>query len=971
MAIELKRSTALRTALLGGLASVLLAQGVNAQEVEEVAEAATTEESRQETVIVTGSRIMNQNLVSTSPVTTVGSIDLSLSNTVNTEQFLNTLPQVIPGFDSTSNNPGIGESTVDLRGLGANRTLVLVNGRRYASSSQNPGVVDLNTIPAALVEQVDILTGGASAVYGSDAMAGVVNFIMKKDFEGLKADASLEQSESGDGNIFNTSLTMGGNFDQNRGNAVLSFEYTGRSSILQGDRGQSEFTLVDNGTGFSESGSVNIPSTFVFDTSPDFTNALGIAAPCDVEGTELDADTGTCTTDSFGWIFNPTGPGALPFINSGPNTNRYNYAPANYLQIPQERFSIFGSANYEINNWAEAYGQAIFVSSQTEQLLAPTPIFASITVNLDNPFLAGDTESLALLNALVDPDAPDSDGNGVDDATFTVGRRFQELGGRLSDIRNDSFQIQGGVRGQILENLSYDVFGSFGQTSAAISQTGNVSLSAYRAAVTEGRANIFVENGLTQDIVDELSVTGIITGDTETSVLSGIVSGDFGETVKSPLAENPISFAGGLEWREETLNTRGAGLGPDVRGFNQAPDTFGSFDVTEYLGEINVPIVEDMTGVHELSFSGKYRISNYSTVGVVDSYAAGLSYAPIDGLRFRAEFQQAVRAPNIGELFQPQINGFPGVGDPCSSGDFGNWDNLSAEEQAAARPNCIANGVPEAQVGSNFQPNGQIEALIGGNPLLNEETGETTTFGVVYEPTFVDGLTVTVDYYSIEIEDVITTVPAQEIFNQCFLDGNQAFCNEITRNPGGDVRIFNSSLLNAASLKATGVDASIDYQFDFRNWGTFGVYSLISYTEENSLVPIPGDDPIDCAGLYGGTCGEPTPEWNFNTRFDWGLGPWGARLRWTRISEVEDDAIGLDGADPADFFVPSVDAYDQFDLTVFYDVNDNTALTFGIENLTDTDYVVIGDDSAEQSNTYPATYDTLGRTFFGRVTLTF
>ena len=280
-----------RTTMLAGFAGAFLSPLALAQEEAETVEVVSEEAASDDTttldkVIVTGSLIQSENLISTSPITTVGALDLSLSNTVNAEQFLNTLPQVIPGFDSTSNNPGIGESTVDLRGLGANRTLVLVNGRRYITSSQNPGVVDLNTIPAALVEQVDILTGGASATYGSDAMAGVVNFTLKNDFEGMQLDTSFEQSETGDGEIFNTSLIMGGNFDNDRGNAVLSMEYTSRGSVLQGDRVQSEFTLVDNGTGFSESGSVNIPSTFVLDFGPNFTDALGIQAPCDVEGTE-------------------------------------------------------------------------------------------------------------------------------------------------------------------------------------------------------------------------------------------------------------------------------------------------------------------------------------------------------------------------------------------------------------------------------------------------------------------------------------------------------------------------------------------------------------------------------------------------------------------------------------------------------------------------------------------------------------
>ena len=212
------------------------------------------------------------------------------------------------------------------------------------------------------------------------------------------------------------------------------------------------------------------------------------------------------------------------------------------------------------------------------------------------------------------------------------------------------------------------------------------------------------------------------------------------------------------------------------------PDTFGSYDVFEYLAEVNIPIIEGMTGVESLSLSTKYRLSDYSTVGSVDSYAAGLSYEPIEGLRFRGEFQQAVRAPNVGELFQPQINGFPGVNDPCSGGDFGNFDNFEGAELAAVTANCVANGVPADQVGQPLQVNAQVEALFGGNPNLEEETGETTTFGVVWEPTFIDGLAVTVDYYDIEIDGVISTIPEQSLFNSCYIDGVQSLCDEITRD---------------------------------------------------------------------------------------------------------------------------------------------------------------------------------------------
>lgn len=985
MTKSFENQAALRAALIGGASVLAMTVAPAFAQDEEPA-------ASNDTVIVTGSRIADPSLTGSSPITTVGAVDLSLSNTVNSEQFLNTLPQTVPGFDSTSNNPGIGEATVDLRGLGAERTLVLVNGRRYVSSNQNPGVVDLNTIPSALVERVDILTGGASATYGSDAMAGVVNFILKDDFEGIEIDNSYEITQESDAGIYNTSVTLGGNFADGRGNAVLNVGYTNREALFAESREGSFFTLADNGTGFSQSGSVNIPSTLAFDTSDyglDFT-AAGIApynGGCSVEGTTEainpgaddefgtadDMPLGYCTTDSFGFLFSRSGAGAEPFVNLGDNTDRYNYAPVNYLQLPQERYNIYTSGRYEITPSIEAYAQAIYVSSQTEQILAPTPVGSlTVTVNFDNPFIQGDSTVLNLLTQLqafpADPSscaaAGDCDGNGVQDAQLFTYRRTLEGGGRLSDIRNDSFQIQGGFRGTLWETWNWNVFGSFGQAESSITQTGNVDVPKYQEAVRSGIANIFDEGGVSDAAAETFLVTGAIDGITEQTVISADMSGPL-EFLTSPFATSSPSIAFGAEYREESLSTAGTGLGPDIVGFNQAPATSGSFDVAEVFGEVNLPLVEDAEWVEELVFNGAYRRSDYSTVGGVNSYAAGLSWTPVSGLRVRGQYQRAVRAPSIGDLFQPQVNGFPNIADPCSSG-LGGFDGSQN-----VIDNCVADGVPASAVGSSFQVNAQIEGLFGGNPDLEEEVADTYTMGVVWEPGFVDNLAITVDYFDIEIENVIGNVPSQTFFDLCYVQGQQSYCDSIDRNPNnGTVSEFRSLSQNSATLATKGVDASIDYSYDTAEWGTFGVYSLITWLDEASFQALPTDDGYSCVGYYGATCGEPTPEWKLNTRFDWSYGPYGARLRWSRISEVEDDEFNETiNPGPEDLYIEGVDAYDQFDLTLFYTASDNVYFQFGIENLTDEDYVLIGDDSAEQANTYPATYDPIGRTYFGRVVL--
>lgn len=972
------RTSVATSALIAGLSMPALAQD--------------EEPTDQDTIVVTGSLIPRADLQATTPVTVVGSEDLTLSNTVNNEEFLNTLPQTIPGFDQTSNNPGLGEATVDLRGLGSARTLVLVNGRRYVSSNQNPGVVDLNTIPASLVDRIEIVTGGASATYGSDAVAGVVNFIMKDDFEGIQLDTSFEFTEELDGEIFDTSLTVGSNFDNGRGNVTFFGSYTNREAVFQGDRPETAVTLVDAGTGFSETGSVNIPSGFVLDFNPDFSAGPDPVDPfgdgCLGEDLGSVDGGGFCTTpgaidDDFtpGWIFNPNGGGALPHIDFGPNTTRYNYAPVNYLQLPQDRFSIAGFSHYDITDGVEAYFRGIWTQSNVKQALAPTPVFTTLTINADNPFVGSvaDPQAWEMIEnndpdprAAFGPFCGDFDENGVDDCIIVVGRRMLELGPRISDVRNSSFQLAGGFRGNFWDTWGWDLYGAYAAADSTVIQTGNVSISAWQEEVREGRANLFDEGGLSDDVVTAISRTGAIVGRTQQSILNGSFYGDAGENVRSPFADSRVSFAGGIEYRREQLDALpDSVLGPDVAGFNQAPEVHGSFFVWEAFGEVKVPLIENKPFAEELTFEAKYRYSDYSNLDdTVDTYAYGGTWTPISGLKFRGQFQRAVRAPNIGELFTPLVNGFPNVEDPCSSG-LGGYDELVADDPGLAavlQANCTADGVDPGTVGTPFQVNSQIEGLFGGNPDLQEESSDTWTVGVVIQPDAVKDLSLTVDYYNVVVKEAISAIPSQELFDTCYLDGLSTSCDLIDR-AGGPVVIFRSNQQNIASLTASGIDVQLDYSIGLADmgmpdWGRFSVYVLGSWVESSAFEVTRN---VECVGLYAGACGEPTPEYRVNTRFDWSMGPWLARVRWRWIDAVTD--IGC--VDGCGLFVKGVDSKSYVDLTTYYQVNEHVLLGFGVQNVFGTELVKIGDASAEQSNTYPATYETLGRHFFFRTQVKF
>jgi len=877
-------------------------------------------------IVVTGTRIERQNLEAPSPVTTIGSEALSVSNTINTEQFINSLPQVVPAFDGTSNNPGTGTATVSLRGLGSNRTLVLVDGFRFVSANGD-GVVDLNSIPSALVKRVDIVTGGASAVYGSDAMAGVVNFVLDDEFEGIEVDGSYEMSDRGDAGIKNVGVTLGGNFDNGRGNATVYAGYSQRDAVFQGSRDFSAVANDDNGTGFDPFGSSGVPGTRLF-ANFDFADGTRGGATFDPEGN------------------------IIPWINSGPNTTRYNYAPVNYLQLPQDRYSLAAFGTYDITDTVTAKVKGMFTSNTVPQELAPTPFFSSVTIDTNtNPFL-NDAARTALA------------GEAGDDGLLPVfiGRRMVEIGPRTNDQELQSMQLSADLSGQWSEDWDWDVHAHLARTSGAIIQTGNVSISAMQDAVLSGDCNIFGAGNFSQECVERVARTGAAQQISEQRSLVATTDGPV-HSVVSPMAENPLSLVGGVEYRQEDFDFRpDSVLGPDVSGFNQSLPVKGDFNTYEVFGEAYLPLIEGMTGAEELSLNGAFRYSEYSTVGGVSSYAAGLEWAPISDIRFRGQLQRSVRAPNVQELFAPQTNGFPGATDPCAQ--------PGAASIAAL---CQSTGVPAASVGNSaIQPNSQTEGLFGGNPNLAEETSDTITLGFVAQPSAVPGLTLTVDYYNIDVDDAIGTAGIQTVLDNCYNGVVPEFCGLINRLGNGQIDNVELTNQNVAFLGSEGIDFEIDYQFDADQIGLgalggefgFNIISGLKLGDEFQALAITELD--DCVGFMGGragVCGEPSPEWKHNASLRHVKGPLLTTLRWRYLSNVKVDDP-LRDLDPTELFANETGAKNYFDLSTQWDISDHFQLSGGIINAFDVDPPVLGDCCSEQANTYPATYNPFGRKFF-------
>lgn len=961
-----------KAALLTGtfMAGAMIATPVVAQEAAD--DAAATEDDG--FIVVTGSRIQQRNVESAAPVAVVDSAEFELSGTVNVENVINQLPQVVPGTTSFSNNPGNGTATLNLRGLGAARTLVLVNGRRWVSFDTSQ-VVDLNTIPSFLIESVDVVTGGASAVYGSDALSGVVNFRLK-DVDGVELGGQYDISERGDAEAYNLHGAIGTQFDDGRGSATVYAEYFNRGSVFQGDRGFSEFAL--GASPLQQFGSSTLPNGVLRYLGGAQGNT-GLPA-----GTEF----GDAGDSGFGTgvVFDDT-PG--DFRRRAGDT--YNYAPVNYLQIPQERYLLGGYADYEFSDGHEFYTEVSFVNNRVATELAATPVTGNFNVDLATvqPFLvAGDFAQLQDIDAA---ETTQNTADGVADdpgvVNFFVQRRTIETGARNSLDERNAFRVLGGVRGSITDNLNYDAYYMYARTRNANVQAGNISRSAFQAGLdgTGTAINIFGLGTLSPAEVAAISIQAQ-NGDISTlEVASASISGFLGDL---GFGGGDIGFAVGAEYRgvaSEFLPDTALSSG-DVIGFNAGNATAGGYNVKELFAEVNIPILGPDAGIERFEITGAARYSDYSlgAVGGVWTYAGGVEFAPIRDVMFRAQYQRAVRAPNVGELFGGQSIGFPNAVDPCNNPAGAGVD------AAGLAATCLASGVPQNEIGQgNIQPNAQIPAIFGGNPNLQEETSTSYTFGVVLQPTFVPNLTITADYFNIEIEDSVSTFAGglNNALDLCFnqiQDINDPICAPFngTRSSGGAFTVDSTPFVgnaNIAKLEASGIDVEVNY-------ATTIPFSLLTdsgeqdvslaflgtWTETSNFFPIQNQDNVnECAGLFGTTCGEPTPEFKWTSRASFTDGPLTTSIRWRHLGSIDDDAGGA-----------QIDSYDLLDLTFAATVSEQLTINVGVTNLFDTlpsaptfdangivnnlgslNSLLLGDNQ-EQANTYPSTYDVLGRRFF-------
>jgi len=982
------RQRLLASTIIGGAA--LLAMAAPAFAADDATEV--------EGVVVTGSRIVRQDFEAISPVTTVGSEQLELTATLTVDTLLNELPQIVPGNTRTSNNSG-GEdfSTIDLRGLGANRTLVLVNGERVPASSTT-GVVDLNTIPASLIDRVEVVTGGASAVYGSDAISGVVNFILKDDYEGAEITATYGSSFEGKAPEVEVNALVGGNFANGRGNATAYAAYYNREKVLQSEfpwsrtSGAACYDSVHHRVDVCDRASEVSGTNFVISSGGSGTPAWGwitnnganpftnlsvlLPAHFAAGNTDTNCDgipggnvnSGNLSFNDAGQLTPRNTAGACGVPDRSAGSSRYNFAPDNYIIIPAERFNMTTTVNYDITDSIRAKVMLNFVNSTSEVQLAPTPatgLTITLTPNMQALIKANAPDLWIALQSRPTPLAP-----------FTMDRRTNEVGTRNGFSENNSFYGLTTVDGDFNDNWNWSITASYGSNRFdgrginSVNKTAlNQGLAGCQTAAGAPLGNaalpgcvpldIFGPGTLTNAMTSFLRVNTFSETQVEETRIAGFVRGDLFE-----LPAGPVAAVFGFEYRDTDIafrvdNEQRTG---NIFGFNAIQDINGAIQVSELYTEISVPLIKDAPLAYYLGLEGGYRYSDYSSVGGVTTFKVGGEWAPVEWLRFRAVYNEATRAPSVIELFQNGDQGFPAYLDPCRFNAPG--------QNAATQAFCVAQGVPAGSIATFTANNSQVQAFAFGNPNLKPETAKTETVGLVFQPDWfpVGDFRMTVDWYDIQIDDAVASLGAQFWINQCYqsLGANAAACARVARDPvTGQISAVNTTIGNLNTLETSGIDFQFEWTVNLED--TFlPIPGRLRVNELLSLIDSYEVNGTDFIGTTSAAIGGALFDWKSTLSVYYTLGDWTAFARWSYVPEICDPTFASGstasacGASDSGQFDP---AASYFDASVRWNVTDNFQVTGFIGNLFDESPPQTPAGLFSQANTDPQVYRVLGRTF--------
>ncbi|MEI8642710.1 TonB-dependent receptor [Pseudoalteromonas sp. Hal040] len=948
-----KVSKAVRLALAFGTASTA-AFSVNSYAAEEEAV------EKVERIEVTGSRIKRTDIETASPVQVTTAEEIEVAGFTRVEDMMNSLPQLEASSTAFQSNGASGTATLNLRGMGSQRTLVLINGRRMQAGGIYSQSADINQIPAALIKRVDVMTGGGSSTYGADAVAGVVNFVMDDQFEGFEVnigstayqhdndneyiqglmddrDFEYPSGSSGfDGSSFDFSATLGGSFDSGKGHAVGYFTYNKQNELRQGARDYSSCALNAAGTACGGSGNAVNPNFYI----------AGVT------------DSGAFDWDDYDYWTLGTDSSFIP--SSG---NVYNYAPVNHFMRPDERHTLGLFANYEINDNFQPFIEAMFMRDRTSAQIAESGTFfdTNYVIDYDSPLLTD-----AQRQNLTDRFGLTS---GDQFATY-IGKRNVEGGPRVNQLEHNSFRLVLGSKGEISDTWSYEAFVQYGSTSSSSAYENDffgpriitaLSANGEDCASTDGCIpyEVFTYQGVSSESAAALTGTAILNGVTEQFIVSGFVTGEFDFGL--PSSDYPIAAVFGAEYREETFGRTAdevyaqgllLGQGGPTKSLN------GEYDVTEYFGELSLPIVEGLPGVESLLIDLGYRWSDYSTSGSEPTYKVAMNWDVTENWKIRSSYNRAVRAANNGELFAQQSQGLWAGSDPCATAT----PSLSQAE-------CANTGVSASQYGNvGKSPADQYNGFFGGNPELSPEIADTITLGVVGNP--FEDFNFSIDYWDIDLEDAIGNIDPELIVEQCGKTGDALFCDNVQRTPGsGSLWIGSGQVIatntNLGNIHYEGIDLSANYDIEVGG-GTLSTSLIGTYMMTKEFEDIPGVSEVyDCVDTLDNGC-FPQPEWRHVLTASYDTGSWWkATAKWRYFSAVNDytgsDTLVQDG----------IGSQSYLDLKGSFTINDYTRVLVGVNNVLDKEPPLVGGTLSTNGNAVAGYYDTLGRYFHASVSLKF
>ncbi|WP_286829613.1 MULTISPECIES: TonB-dependent receptor plug domain-containing protein [Kordiimonas] len=905
------------------LAATLMAAPSFAQDADQNTAQDADEELQLEEISITGSRIKRTGISTPTPTTILNSENIELTGARNVIDVINELPQLGLSFSNESTSFSFGNAGLnfgDLRNLGAKRTLSLVDGRRSVGVPDDENFLsfDVTTLPPELIERIEVITGGASAVYGADAVSGVINYILKDDYEGVTVTAQAGTSDEGDSENYSTSITAGGNFDGGKGNAVVSFEYSDSNGLFYRDRDQAISGLFFVGNPEDTGEGDGIPSQVALDGH----RYINFGVP---NATIWGPDWSIYSFNEDGTPFQ-----AVPvdqIVDWYATRSDFGGIPGytDRARIPVNRYNGFAKLRYDLSDNVRLKLQTRYSRTEANDTIGPAfAINAGIdTVSADNPFVTDELRALL---------------GGAE--SFTFSRQFNEFGPRQSDIEREFFAITGGVEGTFAEGWSWDVFYQWGGTTTTNTNRNDRLDARYEQALdaiidpdsgevvcrdqSNGCAplNPFGPEGtVSQAAVDFVTTDHTTLTRNEQQLLSASVTGPIFD-----LPAGEVQVALGAEYRKDMLDFKPSWVWQEAAGFfaSQFSPVKASNSVKEAFAEVLVPVVKDVPFAKEINLEAAIRLADYEYAGSNTSWKLGGDWQVIDDIRFRAVYARAVRAPALGELFNPGSRGASSLSDPC--------DALNVNENANRAANCAALGIPDDFIAQTRSVTTLVFST--GNENLDVEKADTLTLGVVLTPRFVPGLTVTADYFDIDLKGGITRFGAQNTLDNCVdlpsLDNG--FCDAVSRGADGNIQEVLDTFINASGFRTKGVDFEVNYGFNLDDTvgvpGDLSFKVLGSYLDSYTFLQVADADDAVADQQAGETW---NPNWRVNLDTTYRNGA--LTVNWqTRFT---DSMRNSNTADAEFYSISKVPAQWRHDLQVNYQWNDRVGLYAGVDNVFD------------------------------------